>query len=217
MWRITYTGSVGAGWPPVTVSFTLSQIMTKKTKKRRGGMRLCKCKLPRHLFCLSPRTLLACLSPSASRLIILSPPPPPPKQQQTQANRWMGDHEVCITRREEEVEVEGGKDGERGEALAPNLDSSCILGDTERVRSYMGGVPFGNQKTSSVWFCARLVWYLIPFFPCCWHLGCPALQIGTAAPRGGGRGGGGTVLAGCSIHKASHSAINLGERWKHLK
>lgn len=46
-------------------------------------------------------------------------------------------------------------------------------------------------------------------------MGHPALRFGTVAPGGGG-GGGGTVSAGCSIHKASHSAINRREKMKNM-
>ena len=104
MWRITYTGSVGAGWPPVTVSFTLSQILTEKEKKRERKREDAEgCASASGNFrdtCLSPRYFWLAFPPSATRLIIFQP------KSSRRRHRWMEDHEVCITRREEEEEEE---------------------------------------------------------------------------------------------------------------
>lgn len=84
MWRITYTGSVGARGPPVTASF-LSQILTKKDA----------------VGCASPSVNFrdTCRSPGyfcAPRCLLFSPPLSPTN---SSLPSWMEDHGVCITQR----------------------------------------------------------------------------------------------------------------------
>ena len=106
----------------------------------------------------------------------------------------------------------GSAHGERGEGLAPNLDSSCFAVCWWSCVCVQRGWKAEIAESVSVLGWSDILSYF--FFFSCWHLGI--LQFGTAAPRGGeGGGGAGGVWAGSSIHKASHSAINLGERWTH--
>ena len=158
--------------------------------------------------CLSPRYFWLAVPPSATRLIIFQP------KSSRRRHRWMEDHEVCITRREEEEEErrrrrrECARRARWGTGTQPwfflfrgVLMELCVQRGWKAEISESVSVLGSSDILSVLGF----------FF--CWHLGI--LQFGTAAPGEGGGGGGGGVWAGSSIHKASHSAINLGERWTH--
>lgn len=110
LWRITYTGSVGASGPPVTASF-LSQILTKKDA----------------VGCASSSVNFrdTCRSPGyfcAPRCLLFRPPPHFPPQTAVCTAEWKITGFVLHRGRRRDEEGgrrEGGREG--GKGLAPDL------------------------------------------------------------------------------------------------